>query len=194
MVEEQWVLAKDLREGDVLSLAYGTTAVITKAYGEQFDEPVIVYNFEVCDFHTYYVTNTGVLVHNDQECVTLFRGERSSNTPDKAFNDGFEPKGTHNDPLLHTQSNTTPGNFVSTSKSKEIATDFAGKNGYVYEVRTNNYIDINSTYGNRVPFPEQQEFSIPGGIKPDEIVGAYKKQGGSIIGDMIINPNYGGGK
>ena len=64
-VEDEWVLAKDLREGDVLSLAYGTTAVITKAYGEQFDEPVIVYNFEVKDFHTYYVTGTGVLVHNN---------------------------------------------------------------------------------------------------------------------------------
>ena len=63
-VENQWVLAKDLREGDVLTLADGTTTVITKTYGEQPDEPVIVYNFEVQDFHTYYVTNTGVLVHN----------------------------------------------------------------------------------------------------------------------------------
>ena len=63
-VENQWVLAKDLREGDVLTLADGTTATITRTYGEQLDEPVIVYNFEVQDFHTYYVTNTGVLVHN----------------------------------------------------------------------------------------------------------------------------------
>ena len=63
-VEDQWVNAKDLREGDVLTLADGTTATITRTYGEQLDEPVIVYNFEVCDFHTYYVTKTGVLVHN----------------------------------------------------------------------------------------------------------------------------------
>ena len=36
----------------VHAFTYGT-------YGEQLDEPVIVYNFEVSDFHTYYVTDTG---------------------------------------------------------------------------------------------------------------------------------------
>jgi len=39
---------------------------------------------------------------------------------------------------------------------------------------------------------EQMEFSIPGGIKPSEIVGVYIKQGGEIRGDIIPNPNYGG--
>ncbi|WP_278278683.1 polymorphic toxin-type HINT domain-containing protein [Acetivibrio saccincola] len=31
---------------------------------EVFDKPVKVYNFEVEDWHTYYVTEQGVLVHN----------------------------------------------------------------------------------------------------------------------------------
>lgn len=39
---------------------------------------------------------------------------------------------------------------------------------------------------------KQFEFSIPGGIKPFEIEGAYSKQGGKIVGGMIKNPNYGG--
>ena len=94
--------------------------------------------------------------------------------------------------MLHTKSNTTAGNFVSTSGDIVIAKEFAGKNGYVYVIRTNNYVDINSTYGAGAYFPEQMEFSIPGGIKPYEIVGAYKKQGGKIIGDFIPNPNFGG--
>lgn len=94
--------------------------------------------------------------------------------------------------MLHTKSNTTAGNFVSTSGDIVIATEFAGKNGYVYVIRTNNYVDINSTYGAGAYFPEQMEFSIPGGIKPYEIVGAYKKQGRKIIGDFIPNPNFGG--
>ena len=98
----------------------------------------------------------------------------------------------YNDALLHTKSNTTAGNFVSTSGDIVIATEFAGKNGYVYVIRTNNYVDINSIYGAGAYFPEQMEFSIPGGIKPYEIVGAYKKQGGKIIGDFIPNPNFGG--
>ena len=122
----------------------------------------------------------------------LFRGDRASVVPDDVFKSGFKPKGTHNDALLHTKSNTTAGNFVSTSGDKAIATEFAGKNGYVYVIQTDNYIDINSTYGAGTYFPEQMEFSIPGGIKPSEIVGAYKKQGGKIIGDFITNPNFGG--
>ena len=123
---------------------------------------------------------------------TLFRGDRASVVPDDVFQNGFKPKGTHNDALLHTKSNTTAGNFVSTSGDKTIATEFAGKNGYVYVLQTDNYVDINSTYGAGAYFPEQMEFSIPGGIKPSEIVGAYKKQDGKIIGDFIPNLNFGG--
>ncbi|MEQ2390660.1 RHS repeat-associated core domain-containing protein, partial [Waltera intestinalis] len=129
---------------------------------------------------------------SDSNTKTLFRGDRASVVPDDVFKNGFKPKGTHNDALLHTKSNTTAGNFVSTSGDIVIATEFAGKNGYVYVIRTNNYVDINSIYGAGAYFPEQMEFSIPGGIKPYEIVGAYKKQGGKIIGDFIPNPNFGG--
>ena len=68
-VEEQWVLAKDLREGDVLTLADGTIDVISNTYAELLEQPVIVYNFEVQDFHTYYVTDLGVFVHNASKYV-----------------------------------------------------------------------------------------------------------------------------
>ena len=136
--------------------------------------------------------NSGLLAESGSNTKTLFRGDRASVVPDDVFQNGFKPKGTHNDALLHTKSNTTAGNFVSTSGDKTIATEFAGKNGYVYVIQTDNYVDINSTYGAEAYFPEQMEFSIPGGIKPSEIVGAYKKQGGKIIGDFIPNPNFGG--
>ena len=59
-------------------------------------------------------------------------------TPDIAFEKGFTPKGSHNDLVLHTTSNRTAGNFISTSSSDDIALGFAGKNGYVYEIRTTN--------------------------------------------------------
>ena len=131
-------------------------------------------------------------VKSGSNTKTLFRGDRASVVPDDVFQNGFKPKGTHNDALLHTKSNKTAGNFVSTSGDKAIATEFAGKNGYVYVIQTDNYVDINSTYGADAYFPEQMEFSIPGGIKPSEIVGVYKKQGGKIIGDFIPNPNFGG--
>ena len=63
-VENRWVSAKDLKEGDLLTLADGSTARISGVYGEKLDEAVVVYNFEVEEFHTYYVTEAGVLVHN----------------------------------------------------------------------------------------------------------------------------------
>ena len=129
------------------------------------------------------VEDVAKAIKSGSNTKTLFRGDRASVVPDDVFQNGFKPKGTHNDALLHTKSNTTAGNFVSTSGDKTIVTEFAGKNGYV---------DINSTYGAGAYFPEQMEFSIPGGIKPSEIVGAYKKQGGKIIGDFIPNPNFGG--
>jgi len=37
---------------------------VEKVEIEVFDRPVKVYNFEVEDWHTYYVTEQGVLVHN----------------------------------------------------------------------------------------------------------------------------------
>ncbi len=108
------------------------------------------------------------------------------------FEEGIKPKGTHDDALLHTKSNTTAGNFVSTTDQFDLARDgFAGKNGYVYVIETDNYVDINRTYGDKAYFPEQSEFSMPGGIKRSEIKGAYSKEKGVIVGDLIPNPNYG---
>ena len=131
-------------------------------------------------------------VKESKDTRTLYRGDRSTVTPDNVFENGFTPKGTHDDALLHTSSNTTPGNFVSTSSDIEIVSEFAKKNGYIYVIETDNYIDVNSTFGADAKYPEQKEFSIPNGIKPSEVVGAYKKQKGVIVGEFISNPNFGG--
>ena len=37
---------------------------VEKVQHEILENPVKVYNFEVADYHTYYVSSTGVLVHN----------------------------------------------------------------------------------------------------------------------------------
>lgn len=123
---------------------------------------------------------------------TLFRGDRSSMTPEKAFKEGFTPKGTGDDLLQHTSSNTTAGDFISTSQEKAIAEGFAGKNGYVYEIETANYIDVNKSLGTNSPYPEQMEFAIPGGVQPYEIKGAYIMKRGVPTGEYIANPNFKG--
>ena len=129
---------------------------------------------------------------NANNSKRVYRGDRSSVKPEDVFEKGFTPKGTHDDPLLHTKSNATAGNFVSTSSDLSVAQSFAGKHGYVYVIETNNYVDINSVYGDAAYYPEQFECSVYGGISPSEVVGAYPMDNGTISGPLIRNPNYGG--
>ncbi len=59
-----WTDAVHLRAGDILVLVNGEYAVVEKVQHEILEAPVTVYNFQVEDYHTYYVTDIGVLVHN----------------------------------------------------------------------------------------------------------------------------------
>lgn len=59
-----WTDAVHLRAGDILVLVNGEYVVVEKVQHEILEAPVTVYNFHVEDFHTYYVTDSGVLVHN----------------------------------------------------------------------------------------------------------------------------------
>ena len=60
-----FVAAGELRAGDIIRTSNGKNLPIDKVELELLEEPVLVYNFEVEDFHTYYVSGLGVLVHND---------------------------------------------------------------------------------------------------------------------------------
>ena len=62
--EKGWVLAGELNEGDVLRLKSGENVKVTKLERVDLKESVKVYNFEVQDWHTYYVSDINVLVHN----------------------------------------------------------------------------------------------------------------------------------
>jgi RHS repeat-associated protein len=62
--EKGWTKAVDLRAGDQLKLINGEIVTIEFIQHELLESPIIVYNFEVEEFHTYYVSESGVLVHN----------------------------------------------------------------------------------------------------------------------------------
>ncbi|MBQ3231072.1 MAG: hypothetical protein IJB49_08665 [Clostridia bacterium] len=62
-----WIKAKDLRVGDRLVMLNGKTVVVDSVARIILDESITVYNFEVEDFHTYFVGNDGFLVHNTCE-------------------------------------------------------------------------------------------------------------------------------
>ena len=59
-----WIAAKDLKIGDKLELQNGEDAFVDTIRREKLAEPIQVFNFEVEDFHTYYVGAGCVLVHN----------------------------------------------------------------------------------------------------------------------------------
>ena len=59
-----WTSAIKLRAGDILVLSNGEYVVVESVQHEILESPVKVYNFEVEDFHTYFVGESSVLVHN----------------------------------------------------------------------------------------------------------------------------------
>ena len=65
VVGEGFVEAKDLKISDQLLLSSGKRVIIEEIQVEQLEKPETTYNFEVADFHTYYVAANNVLVHND---------------------------------------------------------------------------------------------------------------------------------
>ena len=80
-----WIAAGDLEIGDTLVTADGDEVEVTDLELEKLAEPVLVYNLEVEDFHTYFVGEYGVLVHNEchlpSKKAALRQAKRDANIP-----------------------------------------------------------------------------------------------------------------
>jgi hypothetical protein len=63
VTQSAWIETKDLKEGEILSLGDGSEISI-ESITHYDTEETTVYNFEVEGNHTYYVSEAGVLVHN----------------------------------------------------------------------------------------------------------------------------------
>ena len=82
--QKGWTSAIQLRAGDRLQLLNGEYVVIEQVQHEILEAPVMVYNFEVEDFHTYYVGEQSLLVHNTCDVYGSGHGsEVHSNRIDK---------------------------------------------------------------------------------------------------------------
>ena len=62
---EGWKKAEDVHVGDIVRCRTGEPEVITNIWMEKLPEQVKVYNLSVEDVHNYYVSERGVLVHNE---------------------------------------------------------------------------------------------------------------------------------
>jgi len=66
-----WTYVKDLKVGDLLVQSDGKTLEITSI--ELLHKHVTVYNMTVDEFHTYFVSDLGIWVHNTGPCNTPLR-------------------------------------------------------------------------------------------------------------------------
>ena len=75
--QKGWTEAIQLRAGDRLQLLNGEYIVVEQVQHELLESPETTYNFEVEDFHTYYVGSWSVLVHN--RCEKYHKATRTDN-------------------------------------------------------------------------------------------------------------------
>lgn len=121
-----WTSAFNLRAGDILVLSNGEYVVVEQVQHEILEAPVKVYNFEIQDFHTYYVGKNSVLVHNecykagehDYEYTTDENGNIIYVHADELF---FK---VHDGRLNHNKN--TPGKLVGDDAGHLIADQFGG--------------------------------------------------------------------
>ena len=90
-----WTLARSLRAGDVLVLSNGELVTVEWVQHEILESPIKVYNFEVQDFHTYFVGECGVLVHNNCKSVEGGVGYDTFDDAKKALGSSGEDKAWH---------------------------------------------------------------------------------------------------
>ena len=69
-----WTSAVDLRAGDILVMLNGEYVVVEQVQHELLESPETTYNFEVEDYHTYYVGDEPVWVHNKCEADNPLNG------------------------------------------------------------------------------------------------------------------------
>jgi RHS repeat-associated protein len=67
-INNQWIEARDVKIGDSVQLFNGQKIAV--AYKSIKDTTSAVYNFSVSNYHNYYVSDIGVLVHNATQCIT----------------------------------------------------------------------------------------------------------------------------
>jgi intein/homing endonuclease len=93
--DKGWVEAEDLAVGSWLQLSDGTVVDVDKI--EKRDGEFEVYNFKVEDFHTYFVSDLGLLVHN-ADCTSRKQGGKYTEPtlPDKEVASRGEVKIVHN--------------------------------------------------------------------------------------------------
>jgi hypothetical protein len=120
--QKGWIPAIALRAGDELLLLCGRIVIIEIIQHEILENPITVYNFEVEDFHTYFVTEIAVLVHNTCETkasdINPNLKDMSTMTEDEALKAGMDFVGEGY--FERTNPGDPSGIFVSADKTRQF--------------------------------------------------------------------------
>ena len=138
-----WTLARSLRAGDVLVLSNGELVTVEWVQHEILESPIKVYNFEVEEFHTYFVGENGIFVHNGcgkWEEVNESMSENSRTYQEKItgksgkawVQNGVKFDGYRNGTLIEAKGNydnfvNKDGKFYSWFKGKDSLLDQASR-------------------------------------------------------------------
>ena len=171
-----WTNVSDLKAGDKVRLEDGTTGIVEKTKHAALDTPVTVYNFEVENFHTYYVSEQKVLVHNT--CAATAKNTQVA----KASNGKVKP-----------EYNKASANKSSKDKRKQSS------NNPLENIKYTDKVKMQMEQGDYHAFPESVDaFGMDGKISTIkgndgiirtkvEIEGGYKKEEG--VFEYIIEPD-----
>jgi Pretoxin HINT domain len=135
--EQGWVAAKDLHQGTVVQTEGGAIVDVDRV--DRRDENVKVYNFEVEGFHTYFVSDLGVLVHNNCARPPSFPSERtggqSPSVPDgrtvkvEPSPDGLSTRGTRQPQSIEEARRIVRNGGHVYSSNEATASRIAGSSG-----------------------------------------------------------------
>lgn len=139
-----WITARALRAGDILVLSNGELVTVEWIDHEILESPIYVYNFEVEDFHTYFVGESGIFVHNGGPCTHV---------------DG------HSDTVDDTSDNVTVGRWMSEDEyNKMLSTGEIQPSPNNPQVKHVAYPSNSDAFGRQAPSGSLYvEFDIPSG-------------------------------
>ncbi|MCS1350866.1 DNRLRE domain-containing protein [Mechercharimyces sp. CAU 1602] len=150
-----WMSAQDLQTGDELETSEGDFLSVEKVIRKKQENPVKVYNFEVADFHTYFVSDLHVFVHN--KCVV---GDKDAFVPEEHWEKKAEHFGTPGTQYDHYRY------YKGKWEESRVIYDFAGRQQYRVDLADHSMPESHS-----IPHLHEYKYDDPGyGIKGKEFV------------------------
>ncbi|MCZ8514932.1 polymorphic toxin-type HINT domain-containing protein [Paenibacillus filicis] len=149
MKDKGWTFVKDLKVGDLLVQSDGNTLKVDSIVLEQ--KHATVYNMTVDEFHTYFVSDLGIWVHNTGACNFTF--PKSGKDMKKVF--GIDEKTFHKEvkPEVLKQIKNDPvygKEFKKTGNNPDIGVDDLG-NIVLKDVRTGKTLQTDWSFESFLP-------------------------------------------